>query len=85
MVDDFGRMWVVGGETFKPRTRHMVATYELPDPATTASGGGGGGGRWSEVHAKSDKGPSSRYGHSAVIHDQKVRRKLDFLTACCNS
>ncbi len=44
----------------------MVATYTLPHPQLLSEG------RWSEVHAKSDKGPSSRYGHSAVIHDQKI-------------
>ncbi len=46
----------------------MVATFTLPTQETAFSSG-----RWTEVHAKSDKGPSSRYGHSSVIHDQKVK------------
>ena len=46
----------------------MVASFTVPSDLE-------GPGRWREVHAKSDKGPSSRYGHSAVIHDRKVRKK----------
>jgi len=68
MLDEFGKMWVVGGETFSPKTRHMVATYALPKGEDNA----GSVGEWREVHAKSDKGPSSRYGHSSVIHDRKI-------------
>ena len=48
----------------------MVASYTVPSDLD-------GPGRWKEVHAKSDKGPSSRYGHSAVIHDRKVRGIFD--------
>ena len=63
MIDAWGRMWVVGGETFersKRTSRHMVAFFDVASPA------------WTEVKAVSDKGPSARYGHSAVIHDQKI-------------
>ena len=78
MVDEFGKMWVVGGEMFsRRRTRHMVATWEgagdLSLGGATASIG-----FWKEVHANSDKGPSARYGHSAVIHERKVRNHIVF-------
>ena len=78
MVDEFGKMWVVGGEMFsRRRTRHMVATWEgagdLSLGGATASNG-----FWKEVHANSDKGPSARYGHSAVIHERKVRNHIAF-------
>ena len=62
-------MWVVGGEMFsRRRTRHMVVTWEgdLSDNGNSKSG------FWKEVHANSEKGPSARYGHSAVIHERKV-------------
>lgn len=70
MVDEFGKMWVVGGETFSRKTRHMVATWEGGDLSGDADSEANG--FWKEVHANSDKGPSARYGHSAVIHDRKV-------------
>lgn len=68
-------MWVVGGEMFsRRRTRHMVATWE--GGSDLSLNGDVSNGFWKEVHANSDKGPSARYGHSAVIHERKVRNTL---------
>ena len=60
-------MWIVGGETFS-YSHHldMVAIFS-PDLNNQD-----GQGIWTPVHAKGEKGPSPRYGHSAVIHDDKV-------------
>ena len=67
MVDSRGRMWIVGGETFS-YSHHldMVATFS-PDLINKDVQG-----IWATVHAKGEKGPSPRYGHSAVIHEDKV-------------
>ena len=66
-------MWVVGGEMFsRRRTRHMVATWEGAGDLSL-NGDVSSNGFWKEVHANSDKGPSARYGHSAVIHERKVK------------
>ena len=61
-------MWIVGGETFS-YSHHldMVAIFS-PDLNNQD-----GQGLWTPVHAKGEKGPSPRYGHSAVIHDDKVK------------
>ena len=67
MVDSRGRMWVVGGETFA-YSKHidMVATFspDINNPDVQ--------GIWRPVHAKGEKGPSPRFGHSAVIHEDKI-------------
>ena len=68
VVDSRGRMWVVGGETFAYRKHlEMVATFspDLDNPDTQ--------GIWRPVHANGEKGPSPRFGHSAVIHEDKVK------------
>ena len=77
LLDNWGRMWVVGGETFSKKSRHMVATYQVPK-VDLAAGGEAIGGVWQEVHAKSNKGPSARYGHSAVLHEHKVNKSSEF-------
>ncbi len=83
MVDEFGTMWVVGGETFSMRTRHLVATWKGGDPKSESDDIANG--FWSEVRAKSDKVPSARYGHSAVIHDRKVRHtQLHMVSFMCS-
>ncbi len=58
-------MWVVGGETFS-HSKYMVATL-TPDMNNEEVQG-----IWRVVHAQGEKGPSPRYGHSAVMHDDKV-------------
>jgi len=67
MVDTRGRMWIVGGETFT-HSRHidMVATFS-PDFSNPDVQG-----IWRPVRAKGEKGPSPRFGHSAVIHEDKI-------------
>ena len=67
MVDTRGRMWIVGGETFK-HTKHinMVSMFS-PDLENRDTPG-----LWAPVKAKGEKGPSPRYGHSAVIHEDKI-------------
>ena len=52
----------------------MVATWE--GGSDLSLNGDVSNGFWKEVHANSDKGPSARYGHSAVIHERKVRNTL---------
>eukprot|EP00094_Tigriopus_californicus_P013495 TCALIF_13053-PA protein Name:"Similar to tag-53 Putative protein tag-53 (Caenorhabditis elegans)" AED:0.08 eAED:0.08 QI:208/1/1/1/0.92/1/14/654/1185 len=68
MIDEFGQMWVIGGETFDHQPRQMVLKVDIDNldelPTATAN--------WQEVKAKSNKGPSFRYGHSAVIHERKI-------------
>ena len=59
-------MWIVGGETFS-HSKYMVATL-TPDLNNEDVQG-----IWRLVHAQGEKGPSPRYGHSAVMHDDKVR------------
>ena len=72
-VSSHPQMWVVGGEMFsRRRTRHMVATWEGAGDLSL-TGDVSSNGFWKEVHANSDKGPSARYGHSAVIHERKVK------------
>ena len=71
MVDRSGVMWVLGGETFG-KVAHswdMVSTFTLEPFDTQAASG-----VWKAVRAKGDKGPSPRYGHSAVMHEDKVRQ-----------
>ena len=67
MVDSRGRMWIVGGETFS-YSHHldMVATFSPDFDNKNVQG------IWAPIHAKGEKGPSPRYGHSAVIHEDKV-------------
>jgi len=69
MVDRSGVMWVLGGETFG-KVAHswdMVSTFTLEPFDTQAASG-----VWKAVRAKGDKGPSPRYGHSAVMHEDKI-------------
>ena len=79
-MDEFGTVWVVGGETFERKARHMVMTLTLKSDLDLADLGSDPRNdlEWKEVHAKSDKGPSPRYAHSAVIHERKARTKFDF-------
>ncbi len=81
MVDAAGKMWVVGGETFAPKSHHMVATYELGDAEDDV---GVGRGRWTEVQVHSNRSPSLRYAHSSVIHEDAVSeiRIVPFLRDC---
>ena len=68
MEDRDGVMWVLGGETFG-KVAHswdMVSTFTLDSAA------GSNRGTWQAVRAQGDKGPSPRYGHSAVMHEDKV-------------
>ena len=65
IMDDNGSMWVVGGETFT-HSKHMVSKFDLTLNGNEMQG------TWRPVRAKGDKGPSPRYGHSAVIHDNKI-------------
>ena len=62
-------MWIVGGETFS-HSKYMVATL-TPDLNNEDVQG-----IWRLVHAQGEKGPSPRYGHSAVMHDDKVRGSI---------
>ena len=65
MVDKDGVMWILGGETFGfSHSWDMVSTFTM-DPDDD-------GGEWRPIRAKGDKGPSPRYGHSAVMHENKV-------------
>ena len=67
MVDSRGRMWSVGGETFSfSHHLDMVATFSPDFDNKNVQG------IWAPIHAKGEKGPSPRYGHSAVIHEDKV-------------
>ena len=69
-------MWIVGGETFS-HSKYMVATLtpDMNNPEVQ--------GIWRLVHAQGEKGPSPRYGHSAVMHDDKVCNiKLLLLKGC---
>ena len=65
IVDESGSMWVIGGETFS-HSKHMVSKFDLSNDGIEMQG------MWRPVRAKGDKGPSPRYGHSAVIHDNKI-------------
>jgi len=68
-------MWIVGGETFS-HSKYMVATLtpDMNNPEVQ--------GIWRLVHAQGEKGPSPRYGHSAVMHDDKVcKQKQNFVVA----
>ncbi len=65
MVDNAGRLWIVGGETFS-NTRHMVAVFS-PDLENKDNKG-----LWRPIKAEGNKGPSARFGHSSVIHDNKI-------------
>ena len=65
IIDQKGSMWVIGGETFK-HSKHMVSKFDLNPNGNEMTG------MWRPVRAKGDKGPSPRYGHSAVIHDNKI-------------
>ena len=65
IMDDNGSMWVIGGETFT-HSKHMVSKFDLNINGKEMQG------VWRPVRAKGDKGPSPRYGHSAVIHDNKI-------------
>ena len=65
IIDSKGSMWVIGGETFT-HSKHMVSKFDLNLNGNEMQG------MWRPVRAKGDKGPSPRYGHSAVIHDNKI-------------
>ena len=67
MVDRDGVMWVLGGETFGHKhSWDMVSTFTLdPEP-------GANRGTWEAVRANGGKAPTPRYGHSAVMHEDKV-------------
>ena len=67
MVDTRGRMWIVGGETFMHSKHINMVSMFSPDLENRDAPG-----LWVPVHAKGEKGPSPRYGHSAVIHEDKI-------------
>ncbi|CAB4068777.1 unnamed protein product [Lepeophtheirus salmonis] len=67
VLSDDNKIWIIGGETFS-HPRHILSYIKSSGTNQL---------EWKRVHFEGEKAPSPRYGHTAVIHDN---RSTIFLT-----
>nr|XP_040574735.1 attractin-like [Lepeophtheirus salmonis] len=62
VLSDDNKIWIIGGETFS-HPRHILSYIKSSGTNQL---------EWKRVHFEGEKAPSPRYGHTAVIHDNRI-------------